>query len=75
MPFFYYNEGRPLGKIHFKGKDIILSSKTKTFYDLIEKNKKLKMELIETVKRVYFYGYDNPFNKFLSKRNEIQLNE
>ena len=72
---FYYNEGRPLGKIHFKGKDIILSSKTKTFYDLIGKNKKLKMELIETVKRVYFYGYDNPFNKFLSKRNEIQLNE
>ena len=33
------------------------------------------MELIEIVKRVYFYGYDNPFNKFLSKRNEIELNE
>ena len=72
---FYYNKGSPLEKISFKGKDIILSKKTKTFYDLIERNKNLKMELIEIVKRVYFYGYDTPFNKFLSKRNEIELKE
>ena len=37
-------------------KKIILSSKTKSFYDLTEKNKEYKNEFIELAKR--FFNYD-----------------
>ena len=34
---YYYNNGKPLNKIVFENKGIILSSKTKSFYYLLEK--------------------------------------
>ena len=70
----YYNDEEELKKIPFKGKDIILSNKTKSFYDLLEKNKVIKNDLIETVKRVYFNGYDNLKHSFMTIKNEIEKN-
>lgn len=71
---FYYNDEEELKKIPFKGKDIILSNKTKSFYDLLEKNKVIKNDLIETVKRVYFNRYDNLKHSFKTIKNEIENN-
>jgi hypothetical protein len=71
---FYYNDEEELRKIPFKGRDIILSNKTKSFYDLLEKNKHIKNDLIETVKRVYFNGYDNLKHSFKTIKNEIENN-
>ena len=53
---YYYNKKEPLTKKMFKGKEIILSSKTKSFYYLLEKNKNLRTNLISTVNRIYFNG-------------------
>ena len=74
---FYYNKGMPIKKIRFEGKDIIFSSRTKGFYDLLEKNENLKMKLIETAKIAYFCGYDNLIGKdsFIAQKNEIELKE
>ncbi len=55
---FYYNNQKPLTKILFKEKEIVLSKTTKSFYDLLEKNLKDKNELINVVKSTYFKGYD-----------------
>ena len=63
---YYYNKEEPLNKIHFENKEILLSSKTKSFYYLLEKNQDLKQEIIDTAKLVYFNGndgLDNPFTK------------
>ena len=49
----YYNKGKKLNKIVINKKDIILSEKTKTFYDLIQKNTKLKSFLFDAVERGY----------------------
>lgn len=56
--YYYYNNKKPLNKIIFENKEIILSSKTKTFYDLLQKNESLKKNLINTVKSAYFNGND-----------------
>ena len=53
---YYYNKKEPLTKKMFKGKEIILSSKTKSFYYLLEKNKDLRTNLINTVNSIYFNG-------------------
>ena len=71
---FYYNDGEELKKIPFGVKDIILSNKTKSFYDLLEKNKAIKNDLIEAVKSVYFNGYDNLKHSFMTIKNEIENN-
>ena len=70
---YYYNDKNKIKKIPFMGQDIILSSKTKTFYDLLEKknNKYLKNELIDTAKRAYFNGYDSLKLYFNTEKNEI----
>ena len=63
---YYYNKEEPLYKIIFENKEILLSSKTKSFYYLLEKNQDLKQEIIDTAKLVYFNGndgFDNPFPK------------
>ena len=63
---YYYNKEEPLYKIIFENKLILLSSKTKSFYYLLEKNQDLKQEIIDTAKLVYFNGndgFDNPFPK------------
>ena len=67
--YYYYNKEEPLKKIIFENKEIILSPKTKSFYELLErdKNKKLRGKIIETVKLVYFNGYDCNFIPFSTK--------
>ena len=74
---FYYNKEKPLKEIIFKDKKIILSRRTKTFYDLLVKNKKDKLDLIETARSVYFYGYDTLIGKdsFIVEKNEDALND
>lgn len=74
---FYYNKEKPLKEIIFNGKKISLSKKTKTFYDLLLKNKKDKLDLIETARSVYFYGYDTLIGKdsFVVEKNNIELND
>ena len=76
---YYYNNCIKLEKITFKGKDIILSKKTKSFYDLLERteNKDIRNKLIDTLKSVYFYGYDSLIEKnpFISAKNGNELFE
>ena len=59
----YYNNLKPLNKLIFEDKKIILSPKTKSFYYLLEtsKNKNLRKNLIETTKSVYLN--DNESNR------------
>ena len=68
---YYYNECEPLNKIFIENKDISLSSKTKSFFCLLEKNIDLKNELINTVKNIYFNGNNNSntFNTFFTVTN------
>ena len=71
----YYNQGKPLHKITFKNKDIILSSKTKSFCCLLQKkrNQNLQKNLIDTVGMVYLNDYDNyisPFSTFVISSDE-----
>ena len=54
----YYNKEEPLRKIEYKTKTIILSKKTKTVYDLYEKNPTQKKEISEIINRIYI----NPFS-------------
>lgn len=74
---YYYNNKEKLKKITFEGKEIILSKETKSFADLLEKNKDIENDLVDTVKSVYFSGYDTLIgNKsFLSTKKEIELIE
>jgi hypothetical protein len=76
---YYYNNCIKLAKITFKGKDIILSKKTKSFYDLLERteNKDIRNKLIDTLKSVYFYGYDSLIekNSFMSAKKGNELIE
>jgi hypothetical protein len=76
---YYYNNCKKLEKITFKEKDIFLSKKTESFYDLLEKkiNKDIRNKLIDTVKSVYFNGYDTLIEKgsFMSIKNGIELME
>ena len=51
---YYYNKGKPLDKIVFENKEVILSNETKSFYYLLEKYKSLRQNLINTVESVYF---------------------
>lgn len=55
----YYNDKKPLDKIVIMDREIILSKKTKSFFDLLEKYKYLKQDIINTAERVYFNGIDN----------------
>lgn len=60
---YYYNKEQPLKEFTFNEKNIILSSKTKSFHDLLLKNEDDKAKLIETARRVYFYGYNRLIGK------------
>ena len=53
---YYFNDNKPLNEMILFEKKIILTSKTKSFYDLTEKNKEYKNEFIELAKR--FFNYD-----------------
>ena len=63
---YYYNKGESLNKIIFENKEIILSSNTETFYDLIKKkrNIKIRKEIIDAIKIIYFNGYNVNDNHF-----------
>ena len=52
-------------------KKIILSSKTKSFYDLTEKNKEYKNEFIELAKRFFNYDEDETEEEY-NKLNKIK---
>ena len=54
----YYNEEKPLNKIVYENHEIILSTKTKSFYFLLEKYKTLRQNLIEVTKIVYLNDFD-----------------
>ena len=54
---YYYNKEKPLNKIFFENKEIVLSSKTKSFYFLLRKYKNLKEKLINTDKIIYLNDY------------------
>ena len=67
----YYNNCKPLKKINFKGKEIVLSQKTKCFNNLLKKNKVLKDIIIRAAQAAYFNGNQNLTEKFLIiKSNE-----
>ena len=73
---YYYNKEEPLKEFNFGEKKIVLSNKTKSFYDLLLKkgNENLKNELSDTAKRVYFYGYNKLIGKNAFESNQIKFN-
>ena len=56
---FYYNENKEEDRIFFEGKEIVFSNKTKAFYNLLKKYENHKFLLIDSVKTVYFCGYNS----------------
>ena len=64
----YYNKLKPLKKVTFQSKVITLSSKTKSFYYLLRKNKEIKDIIISTAKDAYFNGQEDYSDKFLVKK-------
>ena len=77
---FYYSEDKLIDTIDFEGEQIMLSTKTETFYNLLKKYEGLKSLLIDTVKSVYFNGYDklignNSFKIFKNEEGIISLKE
>ena len=48
---YYFNDNKPLNEMFLFEKKIILTSKTKSFYDLTEKNKEYKKEFIELAQK------------------------
>ena len=66
---YYFNNGNPLDKIMFENKEIKLSKKTQSFYYLLEKNKNLRKNLINTAEIVYFDGKDiDEYPFFIEKK-------
>ena len=57
----YHNNKQPLKELFINDKKIILSNKTKTFSELLEKNKELKNDIIEVAEK--FYINDININK------------
>ena len=69
----YHNNCKPLKKIDFEGKEIILSHRTKPFFNLLKKNKSSKNELIEIVQKAYFDGKKNRKEKtFVTNQDELK---
>ena len=50
---YYYNNSKPLTEIVINNRIIKLSTKTKSFYELIQKNKNIKERIIEVVDKFY----------------------
>ena len=65
---YYYNNGNPLDKIMFENEEMKLSEKTKSFYYLLEKNKNLRKNLINTAEIVYFDGKDTEEYPFFTEK-------
>ena len=58
---YYYNDRFPLNKIIYNNKTINISKKTKSFYYLLEKNKKIRTQLINVSIDVFGFGF-RPFS-------------
>ena len=74
----YYNNCKPLKKIVFEGKEILLSRNTKDFYSLLRKERIMKEKIISAVNDVYFNGNIDSTEKFIvtkisEKKNEESL--
>jgi hypothetical protein len=70
----YYNNCKPLRQINFNGKNINLSLNTKSFFNLLKKNriKLMRAKIISTAQDAYFDGYKNMDAKFhVIKTEEI----
>ena len=68
---YYYNKGKPLDKIVFENEEIILSKKTKSFYDLLVKNPDFRINIIDTTKIVFLNDYvKKPFFITIRKMEE-----
>ena len=50
---YYYNGEKPLVKMEFNGKTIIISKTTKSFYYLLKKESNLAYKMINIIKRIY----------------------
>jgi hypothetical protein len=60
----YYNDEKPVDKIVYENREIILSPQTKSFYFLLEKNKAIRQNIIDVIKIVYLNdcgGCEIPF--------------
>ena len=71
---YYYNKGKHFKSIKLDGKITTLSSKTKTFYDLLQKS--VEEKLIENASSVYFYGYETLISRdsFIIEKIKISFN-
>ena len=67
---YYYNEEKPLKIVNFEGKNVNLSKNTKTFDDLLLKNKNLKNQIIDEVKNIYLNEYYKT-KKFITSKNTL----
>ena len=74
---FYFNEEKETNKVVFEGKEIPFSKETKNFYHLLKKYENYKTLLINSAKRVYFYGYDSLIRNisFATFKKDIELKE
>ena len=74
---FYFNEEKETNKIVFESKEIPFSKETKNFYHLLKKYENYKTLLINSAKRVYFYGYDTLIrnNSFVTFKKDLELKE
>ena len=66
---YYYNQLKPLHKIEFQGKTIVISKKTKSFYYLLQKEKVISLLMIDEVKSVYF-NESNSKNPFITTKKD-----
>ena len=59
---YYFNNLQPMKAIDIEGKKIYLSKKTKSFYDLIikDKNKKIMDKLVDTAKSIFLKETTRP---------------
>ena len=55
---YYYNNKQPLKELFIFGQKIILSQQTKSFYDLIERNKYISNIIIKVVEKNYINNID-----------------
>lgn len=71
----YYNNGKPLKKIIFEGKEIILSSKTKPFDNLLKKNIEMKDNIMSVVQDAFFNGNMNNSKIFVTTKKRDMKKE
>jgi hypothetical protein len=63
----YYNDQKPVDKIVYENREIILSPGTKSFYFLLEKNKTIRQNIIDVTKIVYLNDNEGCEIPFLTK--------